>query len=185
MGFRQLKDTVLAEVSGALEGVRADEVDEFARAVLDAGKVFVMGGGRSMLVAQAFAKRLGHAGLKVSVVGATTEPPMAPGDLLVACSASGETRQTVMVARIAGELGGKVAVITASPQSALAKLAGLLVYIPTPAGLDPSGGLQSVQPAGNLFEQSLFILLDSVAMLVQEARGLSNDDLCGAHANLE
>ncbi len=185
MGFGELKGKVLEEVGEALEKVDTEEIDRFVQALAGAGQVFVMGAGRSMMMAQAFAKRLAHLGLKASVVGAATAPPMTAQDLLVACSASGETRQTVAIAEAARDLGGKVAVVTASSTSTLLGLADISLRIPAPVRGGGSTRPGSVQPMNNTFEQALLLFLDCTAILLQQKLGISPEMLKKAHANLE
>ena len=56
-----------------------------------------------MLMAQAFAKRIAHLGIKTYVVGETTNPSANNKDLLIACSSSGETVSVVTIAKVAKE----------------------------------------------------------------------------------
>jgi len=58
---------------------------------IDSNHVFVMGAGRSGLVAKAFAMRLMQLGLSVYVVGEITTPAVLPQDVVIAISGSGET----------------------------------------------------------------------------------------------
>ncbi|NQU76095.1 MAG: SIS domain-containing protein, partial [Planctomycetes bacterium] len=78
-----------------------------------ARRTFVIGAGRSGLVARSFGMRLMHAGLPVFVPGETITPAAGEGDLLVAISCTGQTGFTEYIARRACELGAKVVVITA------------------------------------------------------------------------
>jgi len=161
------------------------DVNSLIDAILSAEKVFVMGAGRVMFMLQAFAKRVKHLGIEAHVVGETVEPPIGKKDLLLVGSASGETKITVTIAKIAKEKGVKVGLITASPQSTLKKLADICVRIPCPTKLGLSGEPKSKQPMGNLFEQSLLIFGDCLAMLLQEKLGITEEEMWKAHANLE
>src|SRR5680860_827298 len=53
-----------------------------------AGRVFVLGAGRSCLALRMTAMRLMHLGLTVHVVGEVTAPAIAAGDVLLAASGS-------------------------------------------------------------------------------------------------
>lgn len=60
-----------------------DDVETFIHELLSAKRVYVIGAGRSGLVAKAFAMRLMHLGLKAYVVGETITPAMNVGDVMV------------------------------------------------------------------------------------------------------
>ncbi|MEM2817946.1 MAG: SIS domain-containing protein, partial [Archaeoglobaceae archaeon] len=61
-----------------------EKLNSFIRFIEEAERIFVVGIGRSGLVAKAFAMRLMHLGYKAFVIGETTTPRIEAGDLLVA-----------------------------------------------------------------------------------------------------
>jgi 6-phospho-3-hexuloisomerase len=79
----------LVDVSRSLD---LGALDEFARMLNAANRIFVMGAGRSGLVARSFAMRLMHIGYQVYVVGEIVTPAVTAGDVVVAISGSGNTR---------------------------------------------------------------------------------------------
>ena len=101
---------IAAELEYTLSRVDADAAEALADAILGAGKVFVAGAGRSGFAAKAFAMRLMHLGFNTYVVGETTTPDLAPGDLLFIASGSGETGSLVVMARKARSIGAKLAI---------------------------------------------------------------------------
>lgn len=182
MDFWEIKDKVIEEINDTLSKVEKKKVEALIKMLLSAEKVFVAGTGRSMLMMKAFAKRLKHLNLNVYVVGETIEPPATKRDLLIIGSGSGESILPLGIARIARRIGTKVALITAKKDSRIAKLANFVIYISAPTKFSKK---KSLQPLGNLFEQSLLLFCDTVAMLVQKKKKLSNNDLLKYHANLE
>jgi 6-phospho-3-hexuloisomerase len=136
-------------------------------------------------MARAFAMRLMHLGLSSFAVGETTTPAIAGGDLLLACSASGETHVTIVVSRVAHEAGARVFAITASPDSPMAKLADETIVIPAPSKRSQRWSDRSAQYGGSLFEQALLILLDAVSAEIGRRLGRRPQDLDSRHANLE
>ena len=78
---------------------------ELADMLPRARRTFVVGAGRSGLVARSFGMRLMHAGLPVFVPGETITPAAEAGDLLVAISCTGQTGFTDYLARRARSLG--------------------------------------------------------------------------------
>jgi 6-phospho-3-hexuloisomerase len=182
---------ILDEVRQALEGIGAQEAQDFISALAGARKVFVTGQGRSGLMVSAFAIRLAHLGKGAHIVGSPTAPPVGPGELLVACSGSGRTRCTVLHAEQALAAGAQVWAITQEPSSPLVSAATRAIFIPAlrPAqgGPEHSRGaaVPSVQPGGSAFEQGLLIFLDAIILGLMAQLGETEDTMLARHANLE
>jgi 6-phospho-3-hexuloisomerase len=155
-------------------------VDEISRA----RRVFVHGAGRSGLALQMTAMRLMHLGLDVHVVGETTTPAIAEGDVLLTASGSGTTESIVRAARTAVEAKARVALITTAADSPLADLASATIVVPAAPKLDRSG-TASGQYAGSLFEQAVVLLGDALFHTLWQRSGHSADELWPRHANLE
>ncbi|WES63329.1 6-phospho-3-hexuloisomerase [Microbacter sp. GSS18] len=175
------------EVSAVLHRIadtQRDRLDRLARAVVAADRVFVLGAGRSGLALRMTAMRLMHLGVTVFVVGDTTTPAIAAGDLLIVASGSGTTSGIVRAATTARDVGAEVAAITTAPDSPLAMLARPVVVVPAADKLDRSGAA-SVQYAGSLFEQTVMLLGDALFHTLWRESGRSADDLWPRHANLE
>lgn len=174
----KLKTAVLEDVCRALDGLE----EEFARfvEVLSASRaVYVIGAGRSLCVARAFAFRLSHCGLKAYASGDVSMPPARPGDVAVACSATGETAGVLCKAETARSVGCMLAAVTSSPESSLAGRADIPLVVRLSA--EPA----CRQPLGSLFEQSAFILLDCAVMALMKKLSVSERDIAGRHCNLE
>jgi len=185
MDYPESTKVIVSEIGTVLTRVDNADVARFIRVITGAPNIFVIGVGRVMLMAQAFAKRLTHLGCSSYVVGETTVPPIGGGDVLIACSGSGETMTTVNIARLARQHGAVVAAVTARRESALVGLATVTVVLPCPTKLHLAGEAASIQPMGSLFEQSLLIFFDSIAMMIKQDRGLTEEQLWKTHANLE
>jgi len=176
---------ILDEMGRTLGQVSPQGLDRLVEAVLKAGRIYVAGGGRSGLMARAFAMRLMHLGLVTYVVGETTTPSIRSGDLLVSCSASGETQVTVLVSQVAQKAGARVFAITATPDSPMARLAHSTIVIAAPTKHTPAGVGASAQYGGSLFEQALLVLLDAVSSEIARRLGAAAQELDSRHANLE
>jgi 6-phospho-3-hexuloisomerase len=106
--------------------------------------------------------------------------------LLLICSGSGETQSLVSMANKAKSLGVKLALITINPASTIGTLADIIVRIPAPSPKAAANNdFVSIQPMGNLFEQSLLLFLDMTVMLLMERKGMTSDEMFKRHANLE
>ncbi|WP_156760541.1 6-phospho-3-hexuloisomerase [Microbacterium karelineae] len=180
-------DRLSDEVGRTLADIASSQDEPFARladSVVSARRVFVLGAGRSGLALRMTAMRLMHLGLAVHVVGETTTPAIASGDLLLAASGSGTTGGIVRSATTARDAGAAIAAITTDPSSPLAELADIVVRVPAAGKLDRSGSA-SAQYAGSLFEQTVVLLGDALFHGLWQRGGASADDLWRRHANLE
>jgi len=187
MPIRRAIEAILEEVRRTLDQVPPGGPERLTEEILRADRIYVAGGGRSGLMARALAMRLMHLGLITYVVGETTTPAVRSGDLLVACSASGETHVTVLVSEVAREAGARVFAITATPDSPMARKADETIIIPAPSKRSgPQPHIErSAQYGGSLFEQALLVLLDAVAAEIGRRLGRGPQDLASRHANLE
>jgi 6-phospho-3-hexuloisomerase len=143
--------------------------------------VFVLGEGRSGLVMRMLAVRLMHLGKSTFVVGDTTTPAIESGDLLIACSGSGETAVTCLLAEKAVATGAALTAFTADPESRLARGASLVVSVPTQHKLGATG-IETVQYGASLFEQCALVLCEALVLGLMPDR---TDAVVARHANLE
>lgn len=142
-----------------------------------AHRTFVVGAGRSGLVARSFGMRLMHAGLPAFIPGETITPAAGEGDLLVAISCTGETGFTDYIARRARQLGAEVVVITAEPDSALAAEADRTVHIPASA--------PDIVVRAAVFEHAASLCLDAVFNVLAGRLKVDLQAYQSRHANLE
>jgi 6-phospho-3-hexuloisomerase len=137
---------------------------------------FLTGQGRSGLVARMAAMRLMHLGRQAHVTGEATAPSIRDGDGLLIVSGSGETSVSVGFAGVAKAEGARVALLTHSAASTLARVADPVLVLPVEA---------SAQLGGSLFEQGSLIVLDAV--ILELARRIPGADarMRHRHANLQ
>jgi 6-phospho-3-hexuloisomerase len=157
-------------------------------------RIFVVGAGRSGLVAKAFAMRLMHMGFDVYVVGETIMPPIRKGDLLLAVSGSGRTKTVVAVAEAAKSVGARVIALTTYPDSPLGKVADIVVRIPgrTKLAIEEDYLIRQVRgyheplaPLGTLFEVTTMIFLDGVVAELMSTLGITEEEMRERHTNVE
>ena len=120
-------------------------------------------------------------GFDVHLAQEVTAPAIQRGDLLVACSGTGTTLLPLYMARKARGIGARVMSLTARPKSPLAKLSHLTIIVPAPL----ERGSESSQPARSLFEQCLFLYLDSVILTAMHELRIPGRKMRRRHANLE
>lgn len=186
-GIRKRLDGVLDELAGLYGRLKDDEADRLVRALMGEGALFVAGAGRSGLLLRCFTMRLMHMGKRVHMIGDVTTPSAQPGDMLLIGSGSGETGSLVMMAKKAKAMGFAVALVTSNPASTIAGMADIVVTLPgpTPKNVGEVESAVSVQPMGSLFEQGMFLMLDSVVMELMARKGITSDEMFKRHANLE
>ncbi len=184
-------------------GENLSEIDEestnrFIKSLLRTlgeGKIFVVGAGRSGLVARAFAMRLMHIGFQVYVIGETVTPSVNAGDLVIVVSGSGETKFPLSAAQVAKDAGASVVAVTSYPESSLGKISDLIVRIggrvlPKDDSRDYFtrqilGIHEPLTPLGTLFELSAMVYFDALIAELVELLGKSEEDLARRHASIE
>jgi 6-phospho 3-hexuloisomerase len=185
---------IIDQVQKASDELDSKQVNGFIKVLRDSKRIFVIGAGRSGIVARAFAMRLMHLGFDTHVIGETITPAVSKEDLLVGVSGSGETSLVVNAAKIAKNIGAKVAVITSYPDSSLARTADQVVVLPgrtwTAATTDfvqrqIAGEYESLTPMGTLFEATALVFLDGVIASLMNKLGKKEEELRARHATIE
>lgn len=184
--YRRARQVVLAELAESLERIDPDQVARLAEAIMEADQVFLVGVGRVMLSLQAICKRLAHLGIRCHCVGDITEPAIQDKDLLIVASGSGSSLFPLGIAKKARKLVSPTIVhIGSNPQSELREICDFMVRIPVRTKLYLDDEIDSKQPMTSLFEQSLLLLGDTLAMMLIDRKAINLTDLWQFHANLE
>lgn len=187
-------EEIVDNVMSVSDGLDEENVKEMLKLLTTADHVFILGLGRSGLVARAFAMRLMHLGIGVYVVGETITPAIHSSDCLLAISGSGETSYIVNTAKVAKKRGSKVIAVTSYPDSTLGKMADLVIEIKGRTKIDSeknyirrqiNGKHQSLSPLGTLFEVTSLIFLDGVIAQLMADMGKTEQDLKERHTVLE
>ncbi len=180
-------EQVLTELTTCVRQVRAESLVQAGELIDSAARIFVAGAGRSGLCMRALGMRLMHMGKTVHVVGETTTPSIAAADLLILGSGSGRTASLLSMAGKARRSKAMILLFTTDAASPLAEIADHRIVIPAPSYMayEDSHDLTSVQPLGTLFEQSMFILCDSLILTLMQRTGVSAAEMLERHANLE
>jgi 6-phospho-3-hexuloisomerase len=188
MSFDSMRFVAIDELRELFSRVDSGSVDDVVDAVSSVPRVYSAGAGRSGLVMRGFAMRLMHMGIESYVVGDATTPAFGAGDLLVIGSGSGNTASLRVTADKAKSLGGRVVLLTTDGTSRIGAIADLVVDIPASSPKAEPGAqnaVRSIQPMANLFEQSLWLVLDTVVALLMERMNLTSERMFERHANLE
>ena len=84
----ELVNQVLEEINEVMGMVQEKQLKEAENIIQKDRRIFVLGAGRSGLMAKGFAMRLMHIGYTVYVVGETITPSIQSDDVLVSVSGS-------------------------------------------------------------------------------------------------
>jgi len=188
---------LMAQKIRAIANIISDEdVEKFISELLHAKRIYVMGAGRSGLVAKAFAMRLMHLGFQAFVVGETITPSLSKGDIMVIFSGSGRTKTVADIAETAKEIGAKICLITSDANSRIGKISDCIVIIEhhrdtvTDDAVEfeirqMMGDHKSFAPLGTLFETASMIFADAVISRLMEITQTDEIALKNRHTNVE
>ena len=185
-----------SQIRAISKTISDEKVEQFLAELLHAQRIYVMGAGRSGLVAKAFAMRLMHLGLQAFVVGETITPALNRDDVMVVFSGSGKTKTVADLAETAKEVGAHICLITSNPDSRIGKIADCIVIIEHHRDeVDDDavefeirqmlGEHKSFAPLGTLFETVSVIFADAVISRLMEITKTDENTLKGRHTNIE
>jgi 6-phospho-3-hexuloisomerase len=185
-----------SKIKKIADSISDEEITRFLDEILKARRIYVMGAGRSGLVAKAFAMRLMHLGFQAYVVGETITPAMKPGDLMVVFSGSGKTKTVADIAETAKDIGGRLALISSDKSSRIALISDSVVIIESQrdAVKDDTaefeirqmmGEHKSFAPLGTIFETASMVFADAIVSRLMEITRMEEKDLKTRHANIE
>ena len=87
---KQWHNIILRELSGAMNRMDEAQLDNLvAQLCVPGRRVLCVGVGRVLLSMKAWVKRLRHLEIDINYVGAESEEPVGPGDLVLVASSSG------------------------------------------------------------------------------------------------
>lgn len=179
-------DQMLRELGGVFAKLSPDLAGTLIKEIDAAPRIFGCATGRSGFILKGFLMRLMHLGLQVYVVGETVTPRLAPGDLLLVISGSGETPQPREVLRRANSVGARTLAITACPESAIGREAQVVLHLPGTTKLALAQEPASSQCPGSLFEQAAFLFLEAVVLILYQKRlGQNKSAMLSRHADVE
>lgn len=187
---------IAVNLNEIIDRLDRENIKAMIQKILEGESIFLMGAGRSGLVAKAFAMRLMHLGFSVYVVGETTTPSVQTQDVVIAISGSGETRSIADLGKIVKDIGSTLITVTSKKESTLGKISDIAMVLPskTKNDLDADGYLErnmrgdykkNVPPLGTSFEITSLIFLDSIIAQLIMLTGASEAELKKRHTNIE
>lgn len=185
MKYNELYKTILDELNKVFETFDYSQVEKLKDEIKKANKVFFIGVGREGMATRAFAMRVMHMGKETHWIWDDTTPNIDKGDLLIATSGDGCIGHIHYVVEKAKLAGANIFVVTGSPSGQTAKIADNVLFVPASVYRGTDKVVKSIQPMGNLFEQSLFILFDIIIMQIVNESDLTFEDMSNRHRNVE
>jgi len=146
--------------------------------------IFVYGAGRSGYIGRCFAQRLMHLGIKSCFVSDAVTYRYRNEDLLIIISGSGSTTTPLAIAGRAKEIGGKLALFTANPSSAIGKLSNLIIKVEGKSK-DQATSRKTLAPFTSLFDISTLAILDSIGASIMGKLNITENDIHKHHASIE
>ncbi|HEU17470.1 MAG: 6-phospho-3-hexuloisomerase [Methanomicrobiaceae archaeon] len=193
---QEMMRLMASKIRSTADRLSDDEIEQFLQELLAARRIYVLGAGRSGLVAKSFAMRLMHLGLQSYVVGETITPAMKEGDTIVAFSGSGETKTVAELSEKAKEIGGRLCLVTSKKDSRMGRIADCVVIIENQRDdvedesaefeiRQMTGEHKSFAPLGTLFETAAMVFADAMISALMEITHCDIEDLKDRHANIE
>ncbi|MVX65765.1 6-phospho-3-hexuloisomerase [Clostridium chromiireducens] len=176
-------DQILEEIKDVIAKVDEEEIKKVVSIFKKEIRIFVDGEGRSGFQAKGFAMRLMHIGYNSYVMGETITPALKKGDIYVAISGSGKTKNTLSNAKAAKDLGLTIIGVTSKKDSPLAEVSDLVLEVPGKTKND--NAVASIQLLSSLFDQSVHIVLDDLCLLISKKDNLSDNEAAKNHINVE
>ena len=185
MEFKEYCKTAIDELAQVFPKMDDRAVEQLLATLAGAERVFTIAGGREGLVTKAFTMRLAHMGKPSFWIWDDTTPSIGPGDVLLVATSSCTGGVLTHVAKTAKEHGAFIALITADNGGPVGPYADSTLFIPAQGYLAGGDLVRSVQPMGNLFEESLFITYDVLSTMLSKKLGQTYEMMEKRHRNVE
>jgi 6-phospho-3-hexuloisomerase len=193
---QEMMQLMASKIRAISKAISDEDVEKFLSELLHGKRIYVIGAGRSGLVAKAFAMRLMHLGLPAFVVGEIITPALNSDDVMVVFSGSGKTKTVADIAETAKEIGAHICLITSNADSRIGKIADCIVIIEHHRDeVDDDavefeirqmlGEHKSFAPLGTLFETASIVFADAIISRLMEITQTDENALKNRHTNIE
>lgn len=184
MSPRDFSRTALSELEVVVNLLDDAEICAACERIVAACRIMVYGCGREGLMMRAFAMRLHHLGLSVSVQGDMTAPPLSRGDLFVASAGPGELSTVNALMDAAVDAGADILFLTAIPDTPASARSSLVLHIPAQTHATENAAASAL-PMGSLYEGAMFILFEAMVDDLARRLGQSAKNMRARHTNME
>ena len=178
--MREVSYQILDEIKASVKLIDERTMFRLADEILDADRVFISGSERCDILIRSFAMRLAQLSINTYIVKDPTTPAIGKNDLLIMCTKSPDNRGVIDIAKKAYTANARIAFIAPKKGSQISDFANLTLLISTAA----NAGIASLQSAGVIFEQSCFIIFETLAVHLKSRLNRSSEVLIKCKANL-
>jgi 6-phospho-3-hexuloisomerase len=193
---QEMMQLMASKIRAISKAIPDEDVEKFLFELLQAKRIYVIGAGRSGLVAKAFAMRLMHLGIAAFVVGETITPALNRDDVMVVFSGSGKTKTVADIAETAKYIGAHICLITSNANSRIGKIADCMVIIEHHRDeveddavefeiRQMLGDHKSFAPLGTVFETASIVFADAIISRLMEITKTDENALKIRHTNIE
>ena len=174
---------IINHSKSSFENLDKEISKEFIETIANSDKIFILGGGRSGLVARTFAMRLMHLNLKVGMIGENiSSEKNNVKKVLVAISGSGETDIVKDIAKIYKKNKVKIMSISSYNESELAKMSDTSIIINKYNNNEKNKKENYVpMPLGTSFELATLLTLESMIPDLMKIRNITEEDMAKRH----
>ena len=183
--FREIGAQVVDELGEVFRRVPLDNIERALDALEKHQRIFVLGIGREGLGSKAFAMRLTHFGKTVHWGWDDTTPAVTADDLFIMPTGPANIPHLHYIAEQVKRTGATLLVATAMPEGPTAQLADIVLTVPARTYGADGDVVDTIQPMGSLFEQSLWIFWDILYLMLVRRTGAQFEDLIARHRNFE
>ena len=178
-------ERILEENHRLLQRFSDKMVEDFIHRIVRARAIFFSAQGRSGFILRCFCMRLMHLGYRVYFCGETITPAIEPGDMLIVLSGSGETSSTLEAVVAAKRHKAFTFGVVGNIESRIASAVDRYIHLPGTTKLRRDFEPHSLQMAGSLFEQAVFIFLEAIIMTLHQERLEECNSFSPRHAVIE
>jgi len=180
-----LGEAILDENRDLLTRVSKEEVAHLIEEIDKAARIFCAAQGRSGYILRCFCMRLMQFGYPAFFVGETITPRIGKEDMLIVLSGTGQTTLTQEWVRVARQRGARSFGIIGVEDSPIGRALDYSLSLPAGSRLEFSKEFPSIQPPGSLFEQAVFVFLETIVLALYQRQGSDPRTILDRHANLE
>ncbi len=130
--------------------------------------------------------RLMHLGYKVFISGETNTPAITDKDMLIAISASGNTKSVIESVEKAQTLGSKTIGLTANPRGLLFNAVDYILQLDSRKKKRETSPIMIERdiPMGTSFELSTLIFLEELISTLMHQKRITEKEMKSKHANI-
>ena len=186
MLMKRTFDEIMNHSKSSFDELDKEIYEKFIETIVNSENIFVLGAGRSGLVAKSFAMRLMHLGKKVCVLGENT--PIIDRkikNVLIAISGSGKTDAVNEIVNQFSKNNFKIISLTSNNKSQLANLSEISINLKNYDKSENEKEDYYPMPLGTSFELATLLILESMIPDLMKRLKVTEEDMKKRHVPFE